>query len=479
MKNSLNSNHIDMSSENPKIDDESSETGTSSHASSTTVPLPAVASSSIASSPPPAIFKLNVDCLHNIFEWISLTDLISIAGTCKRLHQAAGDFFRWNSVSREITIRNGSIYIPFREVNIFIEYIPRISITCTSMRLNRLIGEKCKSLRHIRLMGSLLEDRIEHLKGILKHVEMIDMVECPNREEFFDFFLQHCSNVKSLSVQRSGKIRNNVIIVGCNNDWMLRTHPTLKYFELLDAYELRNNELLTFFQKNPQVRTFSTDSYSLCENRNTFLTGDIQLDRLAIEFTTESMAAETIDLLNELYERGFFKRLHVYVPYHARTYIERILLMPLASNALEMFHGSFKGIPQPLKNLKILGITYFQDNNSLSATDIPRYLPNLERIYLAQCRVDHILPFIRNAANLKAIKIKHFADFKNLMVLNHERKRLDDPKKLTIYINEYFVEMHKWGGKPSKCSLMELRRYEACEWNDLNAKHRYYKLQYN
>lgn len=125
----------------------------------------------VAESPlSPAIFKLNVDCLHEVFEWLDLCEIISVAGTCKRLYHAAGAFFRWNYVSKEITMLHGSIYTPFCEINIFIEYIPRISITCNNMKLNRLIGEKCKSFRHIRSLGSLIEDQIEHFKGILKHV---------------------------------------------------------------------------------------------------------------------------------------------------------------------------------------------------------------------------------------------------------------------------------------------------------------------
>lgn len=55
----------------------------------------------------------------------------------------------------------------------------------------------------------------------------------------------------------------------------------------------------------------------------------------------------------------FFKRIHIYVTHHERKYVERMLSMPLTSNALEMFYGPFDGIRSPLKNLKILGITYF------------------------------------------------------------------------------------------------------------------------
>lgn len=50
----------------------------------------------IAESEPsslPDIFELNIFCLHDVFEWLTLEELIAVGRTCKRFHQAAGDFF--------------------------------------------------------------------------------------------------------------------------------------------------------------------------------------------------------------------------------------------------------------------------------------------------------------------------------------------------------------------------------------------------
>lgn len=432
-------------------------------------------------SPHPAIFKLNIDCLYEIFELLSLHDLITLSKTCKRLHQAAGDFFRTTYVSKEIIINNGSIYTPYREIDTFIEYIPRISLTCNSLKMCSLIEAKCKSLRYIRLAGSFEEDRIEHLKVVLKYAQTVDFVECPNREEFYDFFLQHCHRIKSLSIKRSCKIRNKSLIVGSNNEWMRREYPTLQHFELSDLYELNDNELETFFKQNPSVRTFSTDMNSLLENRSFFLNTDVQFDRLAIEFVNKDNSDEIVNILDEMFARGTFKRLHIYSTFYSRQSLDQMFLRPFAK-CLELLHGMFRSIDQPLLSVKTLGITYFYSNDRLMATDIATNLPNLERIYFNQASTDDILPFIRSSAKLKTIKIKRFQSgtrgFIDLLALNREREKFLGAKKLTIYIDQYFILSAKWSNEPTRCKFVELRRFESFEWEELNANFRNHHLSY-
>lgn len=77
-------------------------------------------------------------------------------------------------------------------------------------------------------------------------------------------------------------------------------------------------------------------------------------------------------------------------------------------------------------------------------TDIPKCLPNIERIYSKYGYLHQISPFIRSAANLEAIKVTNSGFSGDLMELNRERERLDDAKKVTIYVNEYFY-VHKNG----------------------------------
>lgn len=429
---------------------------------------------------PPEIFKLNIHCLHEIFEWLSLYELHQFGRTCKRFQQAAGDFFRSNYVSKRVTAEKGGICIAYRELDTFSEYITRIEILGQSLKLHRYIGANCISLRKIRFEGSLLEDRIECLKDVLKNIKVVDIVECPNREEFYEFFLKHCPNIKSLSIVRSYKVPNQSVIIGNGNDWMFRKYPTLEYFELTQLYELQQDEIKKFLELNPNIRTFTTDSNSLWTNRHSILESNIKLDKLAIEFTSKELANNILDLLTELHERQFYKRLHVYSTFISENPLQRMFSLPF-SRSMEMMHGRFERIDVPLINLKMLGICY--GTEVLNMADLPKQLPNLESIYFTEAKTDHILPFIQHSPKLKSIQIKRFCagthyvrGFIDLTTLNDERAKLENARKVTIYVNEYFVLSSKWANKPIKYKFIEMRRFEASEWDELNSTNRNYRL---
>lgn len=202
-------------------------------------------------SPPsslrPHIFQLNIDCLHEIFDLLSLHELIAIGKTCKLMQRAAGEFFRSKYIATKITYDN-FYYNPYREISIFAEYIPRIYLTCKTWQFVHFIGSKFKSLEHIRLEGSLADDLIAQLTDVLHRIRFVDIVDCPNRNEFYEFLLQHCQHLESLSVRKCGKPANRIgrsrsIVIGCDNDWMQRTYPTMKHFELTEVYAFEQNEI--------------------------------------------------------------------------------------------------------------------------------------------------------------------------------------------------------------------------------------------
>lgn len=60
--------------------------------------------------PAAAIFKLNVNCLNDIFDYLSLHDIQSIGQTCKLLQQAAGEYFQANHVTEAYANYGGIKY---------------------------------------------------------------------------------------------------------------------------------------------------------------------------------------------------------------------------------------------------------------------------------------------------------------------------------------------------------------------------------
>lgn len=422
------------------------------------------------------IYKLNVDCFHEIFEYFSFHDLMAVAQTSKRLQQVAGDFYRSYYVSKKVTAQNGGISTMYsRSMDIFSRYITSVYFSCNGLKTYRFIGTNCKSLRHIWLHGSLPERGIEYMRDVLAKIENIDLDECFFRYEFYNFFLKHCITMKSLSVRRSLKVRNKSIIIGDGNDWLQRKYPTLENIELTELYKLNGNELKTFFVLNPNVRTFSTDSPSLWENRETFLTCDVKLDKLAVEFTSKDVAVSVVDLLVELFERGFFKRLHVYSAFGSQRHLERMLSLPLAQS-LEMLHINQHDFANDvcLENVTVLG-----NSNYFHLENLPEKLPNLERVYFYEISTDDILPLIKYSPKLRTIKIFRLIGgtfYKNhfdLSVYNMERAKLKGARKVTIYIDEYFVMQPHMDYK-----LVKLERFDWFDWKQLSSKFRCKHLSY-
>lgn len=64
---------------------------------------------------PPKIFKLNVDCFEEIFNYLAIHDIFAMGETCTRMQNVAGYYFQQNfpdAVGRPVTKRNSDhIYL--------------------------------------------------------------------------------------------------------------------------------------------------------------------------------------------------------------------------------------------------------------------------------------------------------------------------------------------------------------------------------
>lgn len=69
-------------------------------------------------TPNKGLSTFDIDCLDEIFEWLTLTDLLSISQTCKRLQWAAGDFFRRNYSALQVQATSNGVYVLYNNKNI-------------------------------------------------------------------------------------------------------------------------------------------------------------------------------------------------------------------------------------------------------------------------------------------------------------------------------------------------------------------------
>lgn len=69
--------------------------------------------------PLPEMFKLTIHCYHEIFDWLSLNELIAVGSTCKHLQQVAGQFFHSNYAAKNARGENDGIYVLSQQSNVF------------------------------------------------------------------------------------------------------------------------------------------------------------------------------------------------------------------------------------------------------------------------------------------------------------------------------------------------------------------------
>lgn len=433
----------------------------------------------------PAIFKLNIDCFYEIFDWLSLKDLISIANTCKRMQRIAGQFFQLNYVTKCARVENDGIYISSIKANVFSRFIQKISISGDRLEAFRYIGSNCSdSIKQIRVYGCIPDGAFEYIKDILKGVEVLEINECIISGECYASFLKYCPNVKSLSVSRSTKFRDSDTVVGTGNDWLLRKYPSIEHFEMTELYELQLIELKTFFEQNSNVQTFSTDAKSLWVNGELFRTANVKLDIFVISIVLSkivdsnkrliSIKDSIYKLLVELHERGFYQRLHLYVYFAEQKDVDLLLTL----NGIEMFNGDKIRVGRPLVNVKASCVCLYDE--ILNIEGLPNSLLNLERIYLSEVTSDRLLPLIRHSAKLKVIKISQLKDKPffgklDLVAMNREREKLFGANKVRIYVREDVFLATKWTKQSVNFSHIELKRFEGYEWIELCARAKYFK----
>lgn len=61
----------------------------------------------------PRIFKLNIDCFDEIFDYLSTEDLLGIGQTCKTMQQVVGEYFKKNYTAASMFGGNDGIYRVF------------------------------------------------------------------------------------------------------------------------------------------------------------------------------------------------------------------------------------------------------------------------------------------------------------------------------------------------------------------------------
>ncbi|XP_055307553.1 uncharacterized protein LOC129571735 [Sitodiplosis mosellana] len=395
------------------------------------------------------IFNLSVDCFEEVFEWLSLTDLKTLRQTCKRFKTIVDYCLKTNYPA--LRIGHGIVEI--------FDWTKLQHIDCN-----------CIKEIHFSNRCEYLEDFTE-IKGILSQVENVTVRKDQICDEFYSTFLKFCKNLKYLSISN---IHDHTII-GNDNGWLLQRYPILEHIILIEDYlEFRQPtiELKTFFELNPNVQTFTTTIQFLRRNGDCLKEINAKLDQLNV-FCNKPFGQLVNSLLNDLNQRHFYKRLHLYGSYS--TIVTDDLTSVCSLEKLNYARIDRLTLP-PLHDLKEFSIGKVEKNANLIS--LAKSLTNVQRIYIEEATLKDIAAFICHTPNVKHIKVNRLNGgfifnirIIELAEVNEGRKKLTGASKIIVYVSDEFFLFMKWSGLRYSFSLIEFRRVSSHEWKNFCWNH--------
>lgn len=208
----------------------------------------------------PSIFKLDVDCFEEVFEYLSLKDLSSVGKTCTRMQKIAGYFYQQNYGAARASYNTDDIFVNNVEVNCFIDFIQKMNIDIWDLTNEADDEESEKQQKLLKSCKSIKEITIGQLKlptGYFESSEeFLGNVECVIIDYFdyggdrFDDMLSLCLNLKSLSI-----VRGYFSFESDECQWLNRHYPKLEYVEFMEgADEEEVPALKNFFELNTSIK---------------------------------------------------------------------------------------------------------------------------------------------------------------------------------------------------------------------------------
>lgn len=404
------------------------------------------------------IFKLDTDCCDEIFEYLTLKDLNSLGQTCRALQKVVGEYFGRNYKFSQKCISDNDVWMHYNNKHY---YLTTFNEFVTKAEVNRddfidMNIADFKSLKEIFFINFYGNDKL--FGDILPQIEIIKIAGEVNFDDFYEDCLKYCKNLKEIYIYDDyscGILQPDL----CNN-WLNQTYPSLEVVCLIPSYAYKIYELPTFLERNQTIRKLSIDLKLLWENGDDLLKSNAKLEILKVWdlFFCDSMDIHAFcDLLDKLFKRGFYRKLHLEV-------CDLIFTEEISTfDSLESLEFDELGENCNLSRLISLKYLAVRQYNKTIFPSLFINLVNLEHLILNTINFSDLLILLRAMANLKKIKIENFNGEMNLIKLNEERKKLIDAKKVIIYVSEEIFVRTKWRTKNGDINLkfVEMKRYDS------------------
>lgn len=414
------------------------------------------------------IFKLNVDCFEEIFDFLSVGDLMTISRTCKRLQKIGGNFFRSTYSGFTMIYYDSRVSDYNDRMRCLIQFCQKVRVVDNKFEYKlpclRDVQSKCyKSLKRIEFKNLKINstEGIEYMADVLAKVESIEFHFCEIECEVYEAIMDHCKNLKNLQLLGCRSYAKSALSI---------EYPLLEHFEFKPIITDETlNELRDFFELNPNIRKFTIDSQFLRINWNSLLNLDVKLDILTITFNAREDLNTICDKLEKLYEHEFFKQLH----FECKLSLSQVEFDRVSSlesltklNVLVSYMPEIVNLPI-LKNLEEFSV--YDSDRITGWMKITQNLPNLRRISLSRLSCDIMFHLIGNSVKLNSIVIDHFVrDGKqckkgiiDLEELNKQRLKLKGAHVCTIYIGEDSYLATKWKLKHKEFEMVKMKRIDS------------------
>lgn len=407
--------------------------------------------------------SLDDECIINIFDWLPINDLCRLRVTCKRLYLLANEHYQKT----------------YKQL-----------VASYEMNFDEDAVENVNSNKYRRSFASLAQ------KIVCKHgVENLsDIASKLNQNikyiEFWSFKIRSDSNDLHLKDQLESVKAINVLIL---SDRLLQLFTNLEYIAFGDAKKLSGSypmlkqfdwqypcfkHLEGFFQRHPNIKTFSSYDYNPYKTTKWLLKTGIKFDNLVLRIGKEwnewnHDRKQVFKNIHSLYENQQIKALHLRIvdidfllnpKFQSLKFVESIetdLCGELYS--ADKIVNAFESLP----NLKFMILNPERKQHKHYFELLAQKLDKLEEFHTdAFHYIDDVIPFVRHSKNLKCIYINHcngsmYENTTTLQMLDKHRRKLKNACKLTIYIKEaYYIRM-KNSSLTSSYGLVEIKRTDS------------------
>lgn len=386
------------------------------------------------------IFKIDIDCFEELFDYLSLDDLRTLRRTCKRFKKIIDYYIRTNYPVLGKFELNDKNFDMFRQMDAgTIGLINEIQVS----------------------VGSDFDGtKFSAIKEILNEIKKITVTKWNIKSDFYNCFLKYCKNVKYLSMK---KVNSWDPPINIGDEWLNHQYPSIEYicFELVSKDKI--DELMILFHLNPNIHASLVELNFLEEFAMNLIAADRKLDRLYIDVLT--IKENLLDLLKKLYDAGFYKRLCLSTAFmddleNVENYLK------FTSIGIEVLSTKFLDVKiPPSPSLKEINI------------DCDKFVENYESVKNVferfSCNIilfEDISAYIGNFPKLKHFKVNLpkgilVPNELNLIALNKERQKLAGACKTTIYVHDDAFLATKWATTKTNFDLIELKRVHACDWD--------------